>query len=45
MDTLRRILVTTDFSVNARKAYACAASLAEKFGVAINFLARRIAPC
>lgn len=35
MDTLRHILVTTDFSVNARKAYASAASLAEKFGATI----------
>ncbi len=34
MDMLRRILVTTDFSVNARKAYACAASLAEKSSLA-----------
>ena len=38
MVTLRRIMVTTDFSDNARSAYRCAASLAEKFGAAINLV-------
>ena len=38
MIALRRIMVTTDFSDNARTAYPCAASLAEKFGAAINLV-------
>lgn len=36
MVTLQRILLTTDFSDNARNAYPCAASLARKFGAALS---------
>jgi nucleotide-binding universal stress UspA family protein len=38
MVTLRRILLTTDFSDNARTAYPCAASLAKQFGATIDLV-------
>lgn len=46
MNTLQRILVTTDFSLIARKAYDCAAHLAQKFGATIYLahLGHRHAP-